>query len=251
MAAIGAAVDTAGRSRRRMRRASGRIGRRAEEVRALKARDNVTNWLYLARIYLVIAAAIAAGVWVIEAARAGEISWWVDGSRDSRRHRRHRRLTAPVRRRHPRRHALHAVRQPHAQRAGVRLAGGVADPDDDLSLPPASPRAPPVRQRSAARSRHQPAARERSLARLPDHPRRGAVEGAEAAVAAEPLPLHDHPRQVRLARHRNAQPLRRSGASRQHPAGARRHPFRGRRSAHRHPAHRHGLRAWRWRSSCR
>ena len=29
------------------------------EVQALKARDNLTNWLYLARIYVVIAAAIA------------------------------------------------------------------------------------------------------------------------------------------------------------------------------------------------
>jgi hypothetical protein len=34
----------------------------SEEVRALKARDNVTNWLYLARIYLVTAAVVAGAV---------------------------------------------------------------------------------------------------------------------------------------------------------------------------------------------
>ena len=48
----------------------------SEEVKALKARDNVTNWWPLARIYLVIAVSVAGAVWVIEAARAGEISWW-------------------------------------------------------------------------------------------------------------------------------------------------------------------------------
>ncbi len=47
-----------------------------EEVQALKARDNRTNWRYLARIYLVIAAAVAGAVWVISAAQAGDISWW-------------------------------------------------------------------------------------------------------------------------------------------------------------------------------
>jgi len=48
----------------------------SEGIKALKARDNVTNWWHLARIYLVIALAVAGAVWVIEAARAGEISWW-------------------------------------------------------------------------------------------------------------------------------------------------------------------------------
>jgi hypothetical protein len=52
MTAIGAAVDAAGRSRE-ANAAGGRPNRQTgEEVRALKARDNVTNWLYLARIYL-------------------------------------------------------------------------------------------------------------------------------------------------------------------------------------------------------
>ena len=122
----------------------------------------------------------------------------VGGARDARRHRRHRRLAASVRRRHPRRHPLHAVRQPQAQRAGVRLAGGVSHSDDDLPLPPASPGAPPVRQRSRARPRHQPAARERPLARLSDHACRDPVVAAEAAMDPQPLPLHDHPRPLQL-----------------------------------------------------
>jgi fatty acid desaturase len=57
--------------------ARGRANRQSgEEVNALKARDNVTNWLHLARIYVVIAASVVGAVWVIESARAGDISWW-------------------------------------------------------------------------------------------------------------------------------------------------------------------------------
>ena len=48
----------------------------AEELKALKARDNVTNWWPLARVYLVIAVAVTGAIWVIEAARAGDVSWW-------------------------------------------------------------------------------------------------------------------------------------------------------------------------------
>ena len=48
----------------------------AEEIKTLKARDNVTNWIYLARIYLVIGLAVAGAVWVDEAAMAGSIAWW-------------------------------------------------------------------------------------------------------------------------------------------------------------------------------
>jgi fatty acid desaturase len=70
------AVDNSARSREAgaARERPNRHG--AEEVLALKARDNVTNWKYLARIYLVIAVAIAGAVWVISSARAGDISWW-------------------------------------------------------------------------------------------------------------------------------------------------------------------------------
>ena len=50
---------------------------------------------------------------------------------------------------------------------------------------------------------------------------------------------------------RDAQPLRRSRAPGHDPPVARRHPVRRRRAARDHPAHRHGLRDWRWRSSCR
>lgn len=48
----------------------------SEEVKTLKARDNVSNWWPLARIYLVVAVSVVGAVWVFEAARAGEISWW-------------------------------------------------------------------------------------------------------------------------------------------------------------------------------
>jgi len=51
----------------------------AAEVHALKARDNVTNWKYLAHVYIVIAAALAAGIWAWSAAIAGAQSWWVSG----------------------------------------------------------------------------------------------------------------------------------------------------------------------------
>ena len=46
------------------------------EVLALKARDNLTNWAYLARIYVVVALAIAGAVWVDQAAMSGAIAWW-------------------------------------------------------------------------------------------------------------------------------------------------------------------------------
>jgi fatty acid desaturase len=75
MTAYGAAANAGARSlQAESQRGSGREG--AEELKALKARDNVSNWWPLARIYLVIAASLVGAVWVIEAARAGEISWW-------------------------------------------------------------------------------------------------------------------------------------------------------------------------------
>ena len=76
MAAIGAAVDRSARSGEAAaaRERPNRHG--AEEVQSLKARNNLTNWKHLARIYLVIAAAVTGAVWAIEAARAGELSWW-------------------------------------------------------------------------------------------------------------------------------------------------------------------------------
>jgi fatty acid desaturase len=76
MTVIGAAADNSARSRETdaARERSNRQG--AEEVQALKARDNLTNWKHLARIYLVIAASLAGAIWVVAAARGGEISWW-------------------------------------------------------------------------------------------------------------------------------------------------------------------------------
>ena len=53
-----------------------RPARVPEEVKVLKARDNVTNWIYLARIYVVIAVSIAAAVYVDQAAMTTQIAWW-------------------------------------------------------------------------------------------------------------------------------------------------------------------------------
>lgn len=76
MAAIGAAVDTSTRSRETDAERARPNRHGADEVQALKARNNLTNWKHLARIYIIIAAAVAGAVWAIEAARAGELSWW-------------------------------------------------------------------------------------------------------------------------------------------------------------------------------
>ncbi len=48
----------------------------AHEIQALKARNNITNWFFLARIYLVIAVTIATTVYIDQAAMAGQIAWW-------------------------------------------------------------------------------------------------------------------------------------------------------------------------------
>ncbi len=48
----------------------------AEEIKALKARDNLTNWIYLARIYLVIAVSIAGAIYLDHLAMSGQIAWW-------------------------------------------------------------------------------------------------------------------------------------------------------------------------------
>jgi len=48
----------------------------SDEVHALKARDNLTNWIYLARIYVVIGFSVAGTVWVDQAAMSGAIAWW-------------------------------------------------------------------------------------------------------------------------------------------------------------------------------
>jgi fatty acid desaturase len=76
MAAVAAAADVSertsdvGEGRNRQARQT------SEEVQSLKARDNVTNWVYLARVYVVIALAIAGAVWVDQAVRSGAIAWW-------------------------------------------------------------------------------------------------------------------------------------------------------------------------------
>jgi fatty acid desaturase len=75
MAAV-AAVDISARDHD-VRVARERQSRQtAEEVQALKARDNVTNWRYLGLIYVIIALSIGGAVWVDQAATSGEIAWW-------------------------------------------------------------------------------------------------------------------------------------------------------------------------------
>jgi fatty acid desaturase len=158
MAAIGAAADTSVR-RREADATRARPNRQgAEEVQALKARDNLTNWKHLARIYLVIAAAVAGAVWMIEASRAGEVSWW---------------WTVPATivaiitigaSQHQFGGAIHEgthymlVANRKFNELASRLVRGFSYPDDNLSLPAAPPRAPSVRQRPRTRSGHQPAA---------------------------------------------------------------------------------------------
>ncbi len=47
------------------------------ELQRLRRTDNLTNWYYLARTYLYLAAVIGGAVWVFELARTGAISiWW-------------------------------------------------------------------------------------------------------------------------------------------------------------------------------
>ena len=179
------------------------------EVLALKARDNVTNWVYLARIYIVIALAIAGAVWVDQTAMADTIAWWWSIPAT---------LAAIVvigASQHQFGGAIHEGTHHilFANRTLNELASDwlAAFPILTTTYPlPAAPSgASPVRQRSRTRSRHQPAARERPLAGFPDHARRDAVGALEAAVAPQPVPLHDHAGPLQLAR-RRPQPLCRS-----------------------------------------
>lgn len=48
----------------------------AEHLNRLKERDNVTNWRYLAGVWLIIAASIAGGLWVERLTAAGALSMW-------------------------------------------------------------------------------------------------------------------------------------------------------------------------------
>jgi fatty acid desaturase len=46
------------------------------ELQRLRRTDNLTNWYYIARTYLYLAAVIAGAVWVFELARTDAISFW-------------------------------------------------------------------------------------------------------------------------------------------------------------------------------
>jgi fatty acid desaturase len=78
MAAMTAAVaaEPSARIRREESAPRERMNRVPEEVKTLKVRDNTTNWIYLARIYVVIAASIAGAVWLDHLAMSGAIGWW-------------------------------------------------------------------------------------------------------------------------------------------------------------------------------
>jgi fatty acid desaturase len=76
MAAVAAAADVSARTSDVEEGRNRQARQTSQEVQALKARDNVTNWIYLARIYVVIALAIAGAVWIDQAAMSGAIAWW-------------------------------------------------------------------------------------------------------------------------------------------------------------------------------
>ena len=71
VAEISARTGDAEGSRERASRQS------AEEIKALKARDNSTNWIYLARIYVVLAVSICGAIYLDHLAMSGAIArWW-------------------------------------------------------------------------------------------------------------------------------------------------------------------------------
>ncbi|MBL8565461.1 MAG: fatty acid desaturase [Hyphomicrobiaceae bacterium] len=49
---------------------------RSDEIRQLKARDNTTNFYYLAFVYLVVATTIALALWSFDAVAAAGLGWW-------------------------------------------------------------------------------------------------------------------------------------------------------------------------------
>lgn len=51
----------------------------AGEIKALKTRDNSTNFLYLALVYAIIITTAVGGVWAIQSAVWGGLSWWIAG----------------------------------------------------------------------------------------------------------------------------------------------------------------------------
>ena len=85
--------------------------RRGDAIRELKKRDNYTNFVHIGLVYLVIIATIAGTIWSYGLVAEAGLGWWWNIPTTPRRDRCHRGVAAPVRRRHPRRHALHPVRQ--------------------------------------------------------------------------------------------------------------------------------------------
>ena len=50
--------------------------RPAEDIRALKARDNWTNFGYIAQVYLIVAATVVGTLWSFAAVDAAGLGWW-------------------------------------------------------------------------------------------------------------------------------------------------------------------------------
>lgn len=56
-------------------RQSGSAGLSPQEVQSLKARDNTTNFLYIAQIWLIIAATAVVAIWAWQSYFAGDLHW--------------------------------------------------------------------------------------------------------------------------------------------------------------------------------
>ncbi len=63
------AVNTSGHS-------GGRRRARGEAIQALKARDNVTNFLYIGQVYLIVAATVVATIWSYGLVADAGLGWW-------------------------------------------------------------------------------------------------------------------------------------------------------------------------------
>jgi len=49
---------------------------RAEELQALKARDNVTNFYYLGQVWVIVVVSLVAAIWCDQEVRAAGLGWW-------------------------------------------------------------------------------------------------------------------------------------------------------------------------------
>ena len=145
-------ADIAARRATRWVNASRTKSVRGNAIRELKKRDNFTNFVHIGRVYLVIIVAISCAIWSY-GRRLGWSRVVVEHSGDPCCNRRHRSISTSVRRRHPRRHALHPVRQQKTERAYLDWLAAFPIYTSTFQFRLASPGASPVHQRPCARSR--------------------------------------------------------------------------------------------------